>query len=176
MSSTDLRVFAKLGFLVKVSQKPSNYANDVCEQIIHDAVESDFEMPQLGSQSPTVQAIFNAPLIGSNVNVSQHMEQIVQSIDSISTLSELDKARFQEKIRRISEALTPFEQTHDQEVREVTRSLDLVIGDLAESEPDKENIVADVVRLRRVAEKLFFAPIAMTLVSELVEHVLQILG
>ena len=164
----DLTNFVLLGFL-QVVEKHKHY--DVLEQAIHDAVHNDFETPDPTVPSTTVQTTIHGNVIGSNINTAQYMDNISQMVQSSEFLSPDDKAEIQDKVAELKQELKNFEETYSREVREVLRSLDIVMGDLADDEPDKQNMTGSLERLRRAGEKLIFTPLAMKLVGEITDKI-----
>lgn len=171
LSASDLRLFAKLGFLEKVSPDPKKHAYDVYEQRIHDAVQNDFEIPSVSSPPASIQTNIYGSLYGSNLNVAQYMSHINQSVESIPTLPDEDKAEIGAIISGITEALVPYEETHPTEVRDATRSIELLMGDLVEEDADNENIRGALARLKRSAGKLIFSSLAQEGINRLVEYI-----
>jgi hypothetical protein len=176
VQDSDLSLFAELGFLtaVKVTTKGGTYY--LKEQALRIAVESDFMDPESKSQSPTVQAIFNAPVYGAIINVAQIMERISQNLGSMPTLSSSDRATIDALISEISEGLSPFQESHPREVRDATRSVELVMSDLADEPIDRKNIRDALTRLRRTGVKVAFAHIAQDAINRLAEFIENLSG
>ena len=146
-------------------------AYHVNEQVIHDAVDNDFEMPDQTVPSTTVNTSIHGNVIGSNINTAQYMENTSQNIGASEFLSPELQADILNKVAELQQELTAFEETHSREIREVTRSLDIVMEDLVDSEPDRQNVTGSLDRLKRAGEKLIFAPLAKELVGEIADKI-----
>lgn len=172
IKQSDLRDFEQLRFLHAISGRKAYHVN---EQAIHDAVDNDFEMPDQTVPSTTVQTNIHGNVIGSNINTAQYMENIAQTVQSSKFLSSDNKAEIQNKVAELQQELKGFEETYSREIREVTRSLDIVMEDVADYEPDRQNVTGSLDRLKRAGEKLIFAPLAMKLVSEIADKISSII-
>ena len=167
----DLIVFADMGFLIEQSSKPGSASNVVVEQSIHDAVASDFEIPSVLAQTASIQTNIYGPVIGSNLTVAQHLHHISQNVAAIPGLSDVDKSEIDKLMAAISEALSPHQESNPTEVNEVTRSVELVMRDLAEEPRDLENLRGAIARLKRASAKLVFSTVALAAVDKLAEFV-----
>ena len=171
---SDLHYFAELGFLQVTDKGGIEGTCELFEQVIHDAVDNDFEMPNQTVSSTNFQTNIHGNVIGSNINTAQYMEYISQNVGSSDLLSPDMQADILNKVAELQQELKEFEVTHSRVIREVNRSLDIVMEDLADSEPDRTNVTGSLDRLKRVGEKLIFAPLAMKLVGEIVDKISSI--
>ncbi len=171
LTLTDLRDFKEYGFLRQLNQNRGIFVYEVREQTILDAVDSNFEAPMSVADKPLVQAVFNAPIYGSNVSVAQVMDHYSQSVSLLPNVSNDNKATLEAMITDVKEQLIPFQESHPNEVREVTRSVDLVIGDLTEHPRDKDNLVGAIARLKRAGAKLVFSAMAHSAVKKFAEFI-----
>ncbi len=172
---SDLHYFARLGFLQVTDKDGSKGTCDVFEQVIHDAVDNDFQIPDNAATSTNVQAHFHGDVTRSNINTAQHMSKVCQTVQSSKCLSPDVQADIRDKVAELQQELKKFEETHSREIREVTRSLDIVIGDLADSESDEQNVTGSLSRLKRAGNKLIFAPLAKELVGEIADKISSII-
>ena len=168
VSIADLREFEEQGFLKSIEGRNAYH---VKEQKIHDAVDSDFEIPDHIATSAKVEAHFHGNVSSSNINIAQNMENIAQTLQSSEFLSSDTKADIQYKIAELQQELKDFEESHSKEIREVTRSLNILMEDLVDSEPDRLNLAEALARLRRAGGKLLFAPVALERLGEIIEMI-----
>ena len=84
-------------------------------------------------------------------------------------------ADIQDKVAELEQELKNFEETHSREIREVNRSLDILMEDLADNDPDMPNVAGSLSRLKRAGEKLIFAPLATKLVGEIADKISSII-
>ena len=164
----DLRDIERLGFLCAIAGRKAYH---VVEQVIHDAVDNDFDMPDHTVPSTTLETNIHGNVIGSNISIAQHMDNVSQTVQSGEFLSLDEKADILKKVAELQQELNQYQETNSWEIREVTKSLDLVMGDLADIEPDRPNVTGSLERFKRAAEKLIFAPLAMRIVNEIVDLV-----
>ena len=168
----DLTIFVQLGFLHRAGEREYYHVN---EQAIHDAVDNDFEMPDQTVPSTNVQTNIHGNVIGSNINSAQYMENISQKAGTSEFLPLDIQDYIQNKVAELQQELKDFEETHRREIREVNRGLEIVMEDLADSEPDMQNVIGALARLKRAGEKLIFAPLAKELVREIAEKISSII-
>ena len=169
---SDLHYFARLGLLHIAEKRGVEYTCELFEKVIHDAVDSDFEIPDHIATSAKVEAHFHGNVSSSNINIAQNMENIAQTLQSSEFLSPETKAEILDKISAIHQELNAYEETHRIEIREVTRSLNSLMDDLVDSEPDRQNLTESLARLTRAGTRLVFSSLATILVSEIVAIVL----
>ena len=167
VSDSDLRQFERLEFLM-AGDGALFYVN---EQRIHDAVENDFDIPDDNASPATIQTNIYGSLYGSNLNIAQYMNHITQTVGSIPKLSEANKSEIDSLISEISDELTQFQENYPAEVRDVSRSVELVVGDLAEDVTDDINMRGSIDRLKRAGAKLIFSRLAQEGVERLVQIV-----
>lgn len=168
----DLTLFVQRGFLHKVDEREYYHVH---EQAIHDAVDNDFEIPDHLAHSTTLQTNIYGNVTGSNINTAQYMDNISQKVERSEFLSSDVQEDILNKVAELQQTLNDFEETHTREIREVNRSLDIVIEDLTEGEPDIPNVTGLLERLKRAGEKLIFAPLAMALVSEIADRISSVI-
>ena len=176
LTLTDLRDFEEFGFLRLLNHNGGIYVYEVREQMILDAADSDFEIPDVDAAQTSIQTNFFAPLYASNVTIAELIDNITQNVNGIPDLEEDKKAEIDSLVSTIGEALIPFQETHPDEVRDATRSIDLVLGDLSEQAVDKENLKGALARLRRAGEKVVFTTIAHVSMNKLADLIESLQG
>ena len=167
----DLREFEEQGFLKSIDGRNAYH---VKEQKIHDAVDNDFHLPAQTVPSTNFQTNIHGNVIGSNINIAQYMDNITQTVQHSEFLSPEAKAEILVKISALHEELKDFEESHSREIREVTRSLNILVDDLVDDEPDRQNLTGAVARLKRAGTNLRFAPAALTRIGEIIDWVKSI--
>ena len=153
----DFRDFEACGFLEILRDNGNAGAYQLFEQVIHNAVDNEFEDPMsiLPVSPPTV-IVEQGP--GSFLNISVNSQHVKQTINASSSLPNDAKAKLEHEAEVLYEILEETLTSKPRESRALEKHLRRLVEDVSEPEPDKQDVTDMLARLNIAA--LAFVAIA----------------
>ena len=169
ISLPDLRNLERLGFLILESERPERctYIFNVLEQVIHDAVDGDFEDPSSARTVASTPDIRIEQGEGSSLNVSVNSRDVSQTINASPSLPGHAKADLEREVESLYKQLEESQNTKPHETRSLEKHLKRFVEDAAESQPDRDDVINSLSRVERASQALASFASIVTSVSKI---------
>ena len=154
----DFRDFEACGLIEVLRDNGKSGAYHLFEQVIHDAVDTDFRDPNTAETAAAPPSIIIEQGPGSVLNVSVNSQHVKQIINTSSSLPNDAKAKLEQEAEVLYEILEETQTSQPRESRVLEKHLRRLVEDVSEPEPDKKDVTDMFARLKNAA--LAFVTIA----------------
>lgn len=150
----DLRYFEKLGFMKEISRRRGTAQYYVDMDMIHEAVQNEFETSTRENVGRVDQTIHIGKIIDSNLNIALNQENVAQNINASSSLPDEVKARLKKEVETLYSELEATQKSHPQESQAIEKHVRRLVEDVSESKPDKDGVTNSLSLLERASKAL----------------------